>query len=89
MSKLTSYDLISVAKADSLSNENQGVVRTKVGIAPKPLRKRAYHRALKRKESWALHEKAIKDMIDYMNRIYNYPPVYPIKMIGLKAFLDE
>lgn len=36
----------------------------------RPKRKRAFHRALKRGEQWALHEQAMQDMMASVNRLF-------------------
>lgn len=39
----------------------------------RPIRKRGYHRALKRGETWALVEKGHREMIAALNRIWERP----------------
>lgn len=57
-------------KADKLnSDETQGSVRTpKRGIWSDPIRKRAYHRGLKRGATWALMRKHIHDTMNDLNK---------------------
>lgn len=47
----------------------------------RPVRKRGYHRALKRKESWALFDNMMKEMWSAMNRQLYCDLAYPDKLI--------
>ena len=53
-----------------------------------PKRKRAYHRALKRGESWALMKKGLLDLGAKLAEDLFKPSPF-LKMIGLGKYLDE
>ena len=77
----------SAPKADGINkNEALGVAHTDGGVLPRffnikpdPIRKRAFHRALKRGESWAVYRKSMQSITDVLARkmfsqtIYNEP----------------
>jgi hypothetical protein len=46
---------ISEREADAISDETVGVLVPDEGVTQRPIRKRGYHRALKRKEPWAVN----------------------------------
>lgn len=81
-------DLISAIKADNLSNENQGVGLTAVGIAPKPLRKKGYYRALRRKEPWALNKACFDYALDTINDAMYCLKIESMDIVGLKKLLS-
>lgn len=83
--------LNSVAEADERTDEMSGNVATPSrGVRPRPIRKRGFHRALKRGEPWAHNEKGMREMMNSIMKMYlpiledqlKAPP-----MTGLQAFL--
>ncbi len=68
----------------------EGCLRPGVGAVTKPIRKRGYHRALRRGESWALCEKAFRDIKRDINRQLYSELVYKDNpLMGLFEFLDS
>lgn len=81
-------------EADSLNNGETKAdsVQPLRGAIPKiiqdPIRKRAYHRALKRGAGWALMKKAMNTVIDvYAQQMYENV-FTPSKLIGLRGMLE-
>lgn len=62
------------SEADTLNAETKGNLRSSNGggiatIVKHSIRKRGYHRALKRGEYWAWYEKAVTDLTNGLGRI--------------------
>lgn len=77
-------------KADGLnSDETEGLPAGALGgVTPNPIRKRGYHRALKRGDKWALSEKVIRDMINtYYSDLSGLN--FTDKLLGLSKWLPE
>ncbi len=51
-----------------------GSVQPKAGVSLRPIRKKAFHRALKRKESWAVMEQSMRDMSIALSKMF-YPRI--------------
>lgn len=79
-----------MSEADTGTNEMGGDVATSSrGVRPRPIRKRGYHRALKRGETWAQMEKMSRDMMKTIAKMY-LPIVEDVlfgRMAGLREFL--
>jgi hypothetical protein len=78
---------LSDIQAESIKQVESGAVSSsETGDRPTPIRKRGYHRALKRGEHWATYKKAVKDMMNDMARAMFEDMIKPspfLKMIGL------
>lgn len=59
---------IPVTKADRLNGESVAVPERKAGAMPRPIRKRGFHRALKRNDAWAVHEQSWKSLLADTNK---------------------
>ncbi len=59
------------------------------GGRPEPIRKRGYHRALKRKAPWALLKQSINGMLRDMSTQFFKEMLEPNKLLGLSAWLSE
>lgn len=57
-------DLILVNEADVESIRLKAIAQADRGVEPRPIRKRGYHRALKRGASWAIMQKMQRDMLN-------------------------
>lgn len=56
---------IAVAKADGLTDEMSGdVANPSRGVRRRPIRKRGFHRAIKRGETWALMEIKMRETMN-------------------------
>lgn len=83
-------------KADGLnSDETEGLPAGALGgVTPNPIRKRGYHRALKRNAPWALHQRATYEMINDISK-HLYGPLLNSeifddnKLFGLSAWLPK
>lgn len=69
---------LAASKADAAFNETVPVGHSGGGVKPRPIRKRGFHRALKRKELWAVCEnssdllvKAAMETIRMVHRLYD------------------
>lgn len=51
-----------------MEREETGAAARSKAFQPKPIRKRAYFRALKRREPWALQEKSFRDIVYGMSQ---------------------
>lgn len=74
------------------TGEIKGAVATPDrGARTRPIRKRGYHRALKRGELWALNEHMFKTIACDLNQQLFSPraPDIFIRMAGLSAFLKD
>ncbi len=54
-----------------------------------PIRRRGYHRALKRGEAWALMRKGFEDITNKLMKDMIYKESPFTKLLGLSAWLDE
>ncbi len=57
----------SAREADAISVETSGDDHAERGDTRRPIRKRGYHRALKRKEPWAVHHNSFREQLALFN----------------------
>lgn len=68
--------------------EIKAAVSRDEGGNPRPIRKRGWHRALKRKESWAIGEDIMRKAIQHLCCLL-YASHGPLKMRGFAAWLPK
>jgi hypothetical protein len=78
---------ISVTKADSGTDEAIDKAHVSGGVRPRPIRKRGYHRALKRGEAWATSKRSMEVLCNNLALIWQKKALEDLSL--LKTVWDE
>lgn len=84
--------MVSSLRAKAVAQADAGDGQRSFNSIWQPKRKRAYHRALKRGEHWAIYKKTINDMINLCTQAVFQDMMKPnplLKMIGLSKTIDS
>lgn len=83
----TQAESVESLRAKAVSRANAGDESGPLKII-EPKRKRAYHRALKRGEFWAVYRKSIIDILNLTNKVLYEVKNESMETMGLSRILD-